>query len=114
KGLVRWRTTVKLAIPVTLLSAVGLLLSFQLLLKAYNTAISLEIFEATMVAVILMIVIFWFLMLAGAAAFLTSFYQNSIAVWSKDNRRLYGKDAAFATLLAIGLAVFLSQFTALL
>lgn len=114
QGLVRWRATIRLAIPVTLLSAVSLLLSTRLMLKAYNTAISLDIFEATMVAAMFMIVVFWFLVLAGAAAFLTSFYPDSISALRAVNRRAFGKDAAIVTLLAIGLAVFLDQLAALL
>ena len=114
KGLVRWRAAVRLAIPATLLSAVSLLLSTQLLFKGYKTAISLEIFEATMAAGLLMIVIFWFLMLGGASAFLMSFYPNSTSALRTVNRRVLGKDAAIVTLLAIGLAVFLDQVAALL
>jgi len=114
KGQVRWRAAVRLAIPVTLLSAVSLLLSTRLLLRAYNTAISLEIFEATMVAALSMIVVFWFLMLAGASAFLTSFYPNCISALRRVNRRVFGKDAAIVTLLAIGVAVILDQLAALL
>ena len=114
KGLVRWGAAVRLAIPATLLSAVSLLLSTQLLLKGYKTAISFEIFEATMAAVSLMILIFSFLMLGGASAFLMSFYPNSTSALRTVNRRVLGKDAAIVTLLAIGLAVFLDQVAALL
>ena len=67
-----------------------------------------------MAAVSLMIVIFWFLMLGGASAFLMSFYPNATSALRTVNRRLLGKDAAIVTLLAIGLAVFLDQLAALL
>jgi hypothetical protein len=67
-----------------------------------------------MAAVSLMIVIFWFLMLGGASAFLMSFYPNATSALRTVNRRVLGKDAAIVTLLSIGLAVFLEQVAALL
>ena len=48
----------------------------QLTLQGYNTAIPLEIYQATMYVLILMSVVFGFLLLGGAAALLTSFYPE--------------------------------------
>jgi membrane protease YdiL (CAAX protease family) len=114
QGLVRWGLTIRIAVPVALLAALGPLLSMQLLLQRYDTAIPLQIFQATMYVVILMSVVFGFLLLGGAVAFLTSFYPESMAALRRANRRLLGLDAAVALVAAIGIGLFLHQMQALL
>ena len=47
KGLVRWGGAIRLAVPATLLFALGTVLSFELMLRGYNTAIPLETYQAT-------------------------------------------------------------------
>ena len=114
QGLVRWGLTIRIAVPATLLTALSPLLSMQLTLQGYNTAIPLETYQATMYVVILMSVVFGFLLLGGAVALLTSFYPESTAALRPANRRLLGVDAAVALLAAIGIGLFLHQMQTLL
>ncbi|MGA2267645.1 MAG: type II CAAX endopeptidase family protein [Bryobacteraceae bacterium] len=114
KGLVRWRGAIRLAVPTTLLFALGPLLSIELMLKAYSTAMPLETYRAIMYTALLMTVIFAFLILGAAAALLTSFCPESMAALRAASRRLLGLDAGAALLVAIGLWVFLNQLDAVL
>jgi hypothetical protein len=112
--LVRWGLTIRIAVPATLLTALGPLLSMQLTLQNYDTAIPLQTYQATIYVVILMSVVFGFLLLGGAVALLTSFYSESTAALGQRMRRLLGVDAAIALLAAIGMGLILHQVQALL
>jgi hypothetical protein len=114
KRLVRWGAAIRLALPATLLFAVGLLLSAGIMLREYDTAMPIETFQAIMYTGLLMTVIFAFLFLGGAAALVTSCYPESVAALRAANRGLLGLDAAAAALAAIGLMVLLSQLNAIL
>jgi membrane protease YdiL (CAAX protease family) len=114
KGLVRWRGAIRLAVPATLLFALGTGLSFELMLKGYNTAIPLETYQAVLYMTILMSVIFMFLALGAAAALLTTFYPESVEALRAANRGLLGWDAAAALLAAAGLAMLLHRHAAML
>jgi hypothetical protein len=111
---VPWRAVIKLAVPLALLFPVGPLLSVNLMLKEYNTAIPLATYQAMTYVVLLMSLVFGFLFMSGAAALLTSFYIESLAALRAVNRRLPGPDAVLAVLVAAGLGVFLNQLDALL
>jgi membrane protease YdiL (CAAX protease family) len=113
-GLVRWPITLKLAIVPALLTALGPLLAMRALLQNYSTAIPLEIFRAMSYLIVLMSVIFGFVIYAGAAALVTSFFPEALAVLRRDRRRLLARDAVFALLAAIGLGLLLHQGSALL
>src|ERR1017187_3719874 len=65
QGLVPWGLTIRIAVPATLLTALGPLLSMQLTLQGYDTAIPLQTYQATVYVVILMSVVFGFLLLGG-------------------------------------------------
>jgi membrane protease YdiL (CAAX protease family) len=114
QGLVRWRGAIRLALPATLLFALGSLLSFELMLKAYNTAIPLETYQAVLYITLLMSVIFVFLILSAAAALIALFYPESVGALRAANRRLLGLDAGAALLAAAGLAILLNQHDAML
>jgi membrane protease YdiL (CAAX protease family) len=114
QGLVRWGGAIRLAVPATLLFALGSLLSFDLLLKGYSTAIPLETYQAVLYMTLLMSVIFVFLVLGAAAALLALFYPESVGALRAANRRLLGVDAAAALLAAVGLAVLLNHHDAML
>ena len=110
----QWGLTIRIAVPVALLAALGPLLSIELMLQGYDTAIPLQTFQATMYIVILMSVVFGFLLTGGAVALLTSFYSESMAALRRANRRLLGLDAAVALLATIGIGLLLHQIQALL
>jgi hypothetical protein len=114
KGLVRWRGAIGLAVPATLLFALGMLLSLELMLKGYNTAIPLETYQAGVYITLLISVIFVFLMLGAAAALLILFYPESVGALRAANRRLLGLDAAVALLAAAGFAILLNRHDAML
>jgi hypothetical protein len=114
KGLMRWGGAIRLAVPATLLFAVGVLLSFELMLKSYSTAIPLETYQATMYIALLMTVIFMFLVLGAAAALIALFYPESMGAFRRASRGLLGLDAGAALLAGAGLAILLTQHDALL
>jgi hypothetical protein len=111
---VRWGRAIRLAVPATLLFALGMLLSFELMLKSYSTAIPLETYQATMYIALLMTVIFMFLVLGAAAALIALFYPESMGAFRRASRGLLGLDAGAALLAGAGLAILLTQHDALL
>src|SRR5439155_8506054 len=112
QGRVRWPAAIRLALPATLLFPVGPLLSIGLMLKDYKTAIPLETYQAMTYVVLLIGLVFGFLVMGGAAALLTTFFPASVASLRAVNRRLLGRDAVLAVLVAVGLGVFLNQLDA--
>jgi membrane protease YdiL (CAAX protease family) len=112
--LVPWRAAIRLAVPAALLFPVGPLLSLNLMLKDYNTAIPLATYQAMTYVVLLMSLVFGFLFMAGASALVTTFYKEGVAALRAGNRRLMGPDAVLAVLVAAALAVFLNQIDGLL
>jgi hypothetical protein len=114
QGLVRWRGAIKLAVPATLLFALAWLLSFELMLKGYSTAIPLETYQAVLYITLLMSAIFMFLILGAAAAFIALFDPESMRAFRAANRGLLGLDAGAALLAAAGLAILLNRHDAML
>ena len=114
KGLVNWRPAIRLAIPVTLLALLGQLLTIQLAFKAYDSAVPLLTFKATMLIGVAISLIFSFLMYIAMSGLLTSFYPESLASLRAAGRKSCGADAVVATLLAIGFAVLLNRLHTLL
>jgi membrane protease YdiL (CAAX protease family) len=108
EGRVPWRTVIRVAIPVSLLTAVGPLLSMQLMLENYNTAIPFETYEATIYMTIAMSVVVGFVA-AGAAAALILAYHPEAAVSLRAGRRQSGYDPLWALLAALGLALLFYQ-----
>ena len=109
QGQVPWRTVIRVAIPIALLTAVGPLLSMKLLLQGYNTAIPLETYEATMYLVVAMSVIFGFVMAGAAAALILSYHPEAAAALRAASRRAAGRDALIALLAAAGLVLLSRQ-----
>jgi membrane protease YdiL (CAAX protease family) len=114
KGLVRWGGAIRLAVPATLLFVLAWLLSFELMLKSYDTAIPLETYQAVLYITLLMSAIFMFLILGAAAALVALFYPESMGALRAANRGLLGLDAIAALLAAAGLWVLLNQHDAML
>jgi membrane protease YdiL (CAAX protease family) len=114
KGLVRWGQAIRLAVPAALLFALAWMLSFDLMMKSYDTAIPLETYQAVLYITLLMSVIFLFLMLGAAAALIALFYPESLGALRAANRGLLGLDAGAALLAAAGLAILLNQHDAML
>jgi hypothetical protein len=114
RGLVPWKMTMKVAIPAALLTLVGPLLSMQLFLQNYSTAIPLEMYRALTYLVVVMSAVFGFLMMAAAVALIASFYPASLAAFRRESRSLLGRDAGIALLAAAGLALLLRQGALLL
>src|SRR5262249_48257103 len=113
-GLVPWKTTIRIAIPAALLTIAGPLLSMQLFLQNYPTAIPLEMFRAMTFLVVAMSSIFAFVLMAAAVALIASCYPAALTVFRREGRRTLGRDAVFALLAATGLALLVRQGGALL
>ncbi len=109
QGQVPWRTVMRIAIPVALSTAVGPLLSMQLMLRGYNTAIPLAAYEATMYLVVAMSVIFGFVLVGGAAALIAAYYPQAPALFRNGSRRDAGRDALFGLAALAGLALLSHQ-----
>ena len=114
RGLVPWKTSIKIAIPAALLTLVGPLLSMQLFWQNYSTAIPFELFRTMTYVVVAMSSLAAFLMTGAAAALLLSFYPGTLAAFGRAGRRILGRDAGVALLAAAGLAMLLRQANALL
>jgi membrane protease YdiL (CAAX protease family) len=113
-GKVRWGAAIRLALPLTLLTALGPVLDWSVVLQNYNTAIPLATFQAVMYISVFMAVIFAFLLLGAAAAFLISFHPQSVLALRPENRRRLGAGAALALLAALGLGLLANRVGALL
>jgi hypothetical protein len=114
QGRIPWRPTLRIAIPCALLSAIGPLLSMQLMLQQYPTAIPLEMYRAMTYLILVVSLIFAFLMMGAAAALLTSFFPDALAAMRPGNRRLLARDAAIALVATVGIALLVYQLHALL
>ncbi len=112
QGLVPWPKAIRMAVVPALAGVVGPLLAIQLTLESYPTAIPLETYRVVTYTVLGMSAILAFLLLSGAAAFLTSFYPEGAAALRARYRRVYGGDAAAAVLAAAGLALLSSRLAA--
>jgi hypothetical protein len=113
-GLVPWRATLKLAAVPAALAVVGPLLSLQLLLKQYPTAIPLATFQAMEWAILGMSVLVAFILMTAAAALLLSLFPKSVASLRAANRGALALDAFVALAAAIGIPVALTQLRDLL
>jgi membrane protease YdiL (CAAX protease family) len=114
KGLVPWKITMKIAIPAALLTVVGPLLSMQLFLQGYSTAIPLEMYRALTYLAVAMSSIVAFILMGASVALIASFYPDSLGTFTRLGRRMLGRDAAIALLAAAGLALLLRQVNVLL
>jgi hypothetical protein len=115
KGLVHWRMALKVAILPALLATVGVLLTFRVsMLQKYDTGMPMETYSTIAYLGVGMTALFVFCMMGGAAAFLTSFFPDSLAALRTVNRRRMGLDALAALAVAAGLFFALGQFRAVL
>lgn len=113
-GAVPWRLTLKVAIPVAVLSAAGPLLSLHLLLQSYPTAIPLETFRAMTFLVVFVSIVFAFVLLAAASGLLASVFPDGFAALRAANRRVLARDAAVALAGGAGLALIVNWLDAFL
>jgi len=87
------------------------LLSLKLMLQNYPTAIPLETFKVMMFLVVFVSMIFAFVMMAAAAAMLTSTFPDVLAAL---RLRILARDAAVALAAGIGLALLAHTLQGLL
>lgn len=113
-GAIPWRPTLRIAIPVAVLSIVAPLLSLRQMLLNYPTAVPLETFRAMMFLVVLVSMLFAFVMMAAAAAMLTSSYPDLLASLRPGNRRALARDAAVALTAGVGLGLLAHALSAIL
>ena len=113
-GAVRWRLSIRLALPVALLVPVGSLLSIHLMLRVYDTAKPLETFQAMTWIGLAMAAVMGALVAVASAAIVTTFAPEALPSLRRESRRKMGVDAAAALAAAIGLALVLYQARGLL
>jgi membrane protease YdiL (CAAX protease family) len=114
RGQVQWKTVLRIAVPAALLTVLGPLLSWRLMLQGYQTAIPIETYLAMMYTVLGMSVLFAFLLLGGTVALVTSNFPGSERVLTAANRARQGLDAGVALLAAIGFGLLTSRLEAVL
>ena len=112
QGRVPWRTVLRIAVPASLLTAVGPLLSRRLLLQGYDTAIPLETFVAMSYLIVAMSVVFGFLVIAASCALLLAYFPASFASLRAASRRIRGVDAVFAAAAGAGMGLLAARGSA--
>jgi hypothetical protein len=113
-GAVRWRPTLWIAVPAAILSGVGPALALRTLMQRYPTEVPVETFQALSLMAVVMAVVFAFVGLGGAVALVTSYYSDAVAAMRPDGRRALARDAAFALLAAVGMALLLHRVNGLI
>jgi hypothetical protein len=93
-----------------LLGLVGRLLTFQLAFKAYDSAVPLATFKATLWIGLVISLVFSVLMYTVMSGLLLSFYPECVAAFRTAARKVCGLDAAVATCFAVGVIVLLNKF----
>ena len=114
QGIVRWRAAIRLAIPATLLFPVAPLLSVGLMLRNYRTDVPLETFQAMTYVSLAMSAVLGFLLMAGAAAVVVTFYPDAVPALRRAGRAAMALDAIAALLAATGMAFAIHQFQGIL
>jgi membrane protease YdiL (CAAX protease family) len=114
RGQVRWRDAIRIALPLTVLAAISAGLTYHLTWKGYNTAIPAATFQAMMITGLVISLIFIFLALCGAAAFVRAVVPECGSAFSAAVRRATGADATIAMLLAFGLVALVAALRGLL
>jgi hypothetical protein len=114
KGQVRWTLAVRLAIPFTVLSTLTAALGYPQMWRNYMTSIPMGIFQATLMTSLVIGMVFVMMLLCALIALMQAVYPESFAAFGKAARRVFGVDAALAMLVAVGLAVAVSQLRGLL
>jgi hypothetical protein len=113
KGLVPWRLALKVAAVPAILSTAGVLSTFRVsMLRNYPTEMPMETYAFIMYLGVALTALFLFCVLSGAAAFLTSFFPDSLAALRAVNRRRMGRDALAALAVAAGLFLALGHIRA--
>jgi membrane protease YdiL (CAAX protease family) len=106
-GAVRWRKTLRIAIPAAVLSGVGPLLSLRTVMQRYPTEVPIETFRALSYMAVLVAVVFGFVAMGGAVALVTSYYPDALAALRPGNRRALARDASVALAAAAGIGLLL-------
>jgi membrane protease YdiL (CAAX protease family) len=114
RGLVPWRPALLIAILPTVAMAISELMSVRLLLKNYRTEIPLPTFQAMAWIGLGIAVIFGFLALAAAIAFLASCYPASLQIFRQKSRRALGLDALAALAALTGATMLWGTLEAVL
>jgi hypothetical protein len=105
----RWGRALRLALPVGVITLVGMALHFPLLLAQYPTAYPLPTFTVMMSVELLIRALATFIALLCGAALIVALRPDAVLVLRPAARRLFANDALFATGLAIVLTIALNR-----
>jgi len=114
QGLVRWRPAMIMGGVAAALLIVSLLLAREQMLKNYPTAMSIETFQVMQYILLATGLIFGWILLAAAAALVTSSFPECLAAWRASNRRILGMDAAAAVVAAVGFGILIHRIAGFL
>jgi hypothetical protein len=109
RGLVRWRPATIMGGVAAALMIVSQLLARDQMLKNYPTAVPIETFQVMQYILLATGMIFGSILLAAAAALVTSNFPECLAAWRASNRRIMGVDAALAVVAAFGFGVLINR-----
>jgi len=114
RGLVRWRPAMIMGSVAAALLILSQLLSRDQMLKNYPTAVPIETFQVMQYVLLATGMIFGSILLAAAAALVTSTFPECLAAWRASNRRIMGADAASAVVAAIGFGILINRIAGFL
>jgi hypothetical protein len=114
RGLVRWRPAMIMGSVAAALMILSQLLSRDQMLKNYPTAVPIETFQVMQYVLLATGMIFGSILLAAAAALVTSTFPECLAAWRASNRRIMGADAAAAVVAAIGFGILINRIAGFL
>jgi membrane protease YdiL (CAAX protease family) len=109
RGTLRWRQALWAALPLGVITLVGMAMTFPLLFSQYPTTFSLGSFEATLGVGLFIGALALFIAIACGIAIILALQPDALAVLRAANRRLLGVDALFAAGLAVVLVAALGR-----
>jgi membrane protease YdiL (CAAX protease family) len=110
----RWKPALLIGAACTGIGTLSLICSYPLMFRSFNTAWSMEMFQAFMLVGLLIGVIGIFILSAFEGGLLLSLRPDCLTAFTAVNRRRLGRDALLATLLGAAAFLFASHFRALL
>jgi membrane protease YdiL (CAAX protease family) len=110
----QWKPALLIGAACTAIGALGLISTYPLMFRGFNTAWSMEMFQAFMLVGMLIGVIGIFILTTFEAGLLLSLRPDCLTAFAAVNRRKLGRDALLATLAGVAAFLFAAHFRALL
>jgi hypothetical protein len=109
QGGLRWGQALRAALPLGVITVVGMGMTAPLLMSQYPTTFSLETFEVTLGVSLFIGALALFVAIACGVALILGLEPDALAVFRRANRKVWGIDAVLAAGLAAAVAAALGQ-----